>query len=499
MACIGPAGEKLSLISGIFTDGLRAAARSGLGAVMGAKKLKAISVEGSQKVPVHDDRALTQLSRDYAQVFKGQGKLMARLVPRISQALLPLLRLVGVSLSGGPADAIVEIYRRYGTCFGLPFSTALGDAPVQNWRGVAGRDFPMARGEMLGGDPVIAHQTRRYHCAQCPVGCGGLVRMGPGQGLEARKPEFETLVAFGPLLLNDNLGYIIEVGNLCDRLGLDTISTGSAVAFAMECAEQGLVGSQDADGLDLAWDNAEGIMELVHRIARREGLGKLLADGVKRAAERLGADAVSLAMHVGGQELPMHDPRYEPLLGLAYVASATPARHNTANGGVFNLAALDEVFATENLYLGGRYTYEGKGQLFALLNRYLQVVNGAGICMFSLLMGKPPILEWTNACTGWDLSLDNLLRVGHRIQVLRKAFNLREGIQGDRWSLPPRVMGSPPLGEGPTKGVTLDMETMMKDYRRAMGYAESTGLPTEALLHSLGLPDVAEELKGARP
>jgi len=183
VVCIGPAGETQSLISGIFTDGLRAAARSGLGAVMGAKGLKAIAVQGTRKVPVHDQRALTQLTRDYARIFKDQGSLLARLIPRVSQALLPMLRYVGVGLSGGPREAIVEIYRQYGTCFGLPFSTALGDAPVRNWKGVAGTDFPLARSEKLGGEAVVAHQTSRYHCAYCPVGCGGLVQLGHQEGL----------------------------------------------------------------------------------------------------------------------------------------------------------------------------------------------------------------------------------------------------------------------------------------------------------------------------
>jgi aldehyde:ferredoxin oxidoreductase len=499
VVCIGPAGEKRSLMAGIFTDGLRAAARSGLGAVMGAKGLKAIAVQGSRKLPVHDDRALTQLSRDYARIFKDREGLMARLIPRISQTLLPVLRLVGVGLSGGPTEAIVQIYRRYGTCFGLPFSTAMGDAPVQNWRGVAATDFPLSRSEKLGGEAVIARQTRRYHCAHCPVGCGGLVGLGRGEDPEARKPEFETLAAFGPLLLNDDLESVIEIGDLCDRLGLDTISTGATVAFAIECTERGLIRSQDTEGLDLSWGDAPAIMDLVGKIGWREGIGELLADGVKRAAEEVGNGAEALAMHAGGQELPMHDPRYEPLMGLAYVADPTPGRHNTANGGVFKLESLREVYGTQNLSVGGRYDYKSKGDLFAVLNRYLQVVNSSGLCLFSLLMGNPPVLGWINASTGWDLTLEDLLHIGLRTQVLREAFSLREGIRPDQFSLPPRALGRPPLEEGPTKGVTLDMAAMIRDYRRAMGYDESTGLPTEELLHALGLDQVAEDLRGAMP
>jgi aldehyde:ferredoxin oxidoreductase len=495
---IGPAGEKRSLMAGIFTDDGRAAARSGLGAVMGAKRLKAIAVRGSRKLPVFDEESLTHLNREYAQIFKDGHNPLPRLIPQLSQLLLPVLRRLPMRLSGGPAEAIVQVYREYGTCFGIPFSTAMGDAPVQNWRGVAARDFPLARSERVGGDAVLKYQTRRYHCSRCPVGCGGVLRLeGGGNGVrESRKVEFETLAAFGPLLLNDDLESIIEIGSLCDRYGLDTISVGSTVAFSLECAEQGLIRPEEVGGLELSWGDARAIMELVRLIGRREGFGDLLADGVKRAAERLGKGSEALAMHAGGQELPMHDPRYEPLLGLAYAMDPTPGRHNTANGGVFDVASLREIYAMENLSPGGRYQYERKGPLFALLNRYLQVVNCAGLCMFSLLMGKPPIPEWINAATGWDLRPEDLLRIGHRIQVLRQAFNLREGIRPGDFSLPPRVRGHPPLEDGTLKGITLGMETMTKEYFRAMGYDELTGTPTATLLESLGLPDVAEDLKG---
>jgi aldehyde:ferredoxin oxidoreductase len=399
-------------------------------------------------------------------------------------------------MSGGPADAITQVYKEYGTCFGIPFSTAMGDAPIRNWLGVAAREFPLARSEKIGGDAVIRHQVERYHCSSCPVGCGGIVRTNHAEAREARKPEFETLAAFGPLVLNDDLESILEIGSLCDRQGLDAIGIGATVAFALECAERGLLAPQDTDGLEMDWGNSQPILELVRRIGAREGIGNILADGTRRAAQLLGDDAEEMAMHVGGQELPMHDARYEPLLGLAYVVDPTPARHNVANGGVFNLASLRELFAAQGISPGPRYRYEGKGELLALLNRYLQVVNCTGLCLFSLLMGEPPVLGWINATTGWDLNLEELLLVGHRIQVLRHCLNLRVGVAPDDFWLPPRAMGYPPLEEGPLRGVSLDVETMKQEYRRAMGYDQSTGLPTEALLHSLGVTQVAEELKG---
>ena len=201
-------------------------------------------------------------------------------------------------------------------------------------------------------------------------------------------------------------------------------------------------------------------------------------------------------MHAGGQELPMHDSRYEPLLGLAYQVDPTPGRHTTANGGMYDVPALREIYAAQELSVPGRYRYEGKGALLAVLNRYLQVVDAAGLCFFSLLMGRPPVREWINAATGWDLSLGALLEIGYRVQVLRQAFSAREGIRPGDVSLPPRAQGEPPLTEGPLRGVTLDMDTMAREYYRAMGYDPETGLPPAAVLDALGLPDGTSDTKG---
>ncbi len=494
---IGPAGEARSLIAALITDGGRAAARSGLGAVMGAKRLKAVAVRGSRRLPVHDRKELARLSREYARIFRGEASRPSRLLFRLGRAFAPVMRRLRMKPSGGPTEAIVHVYREYGTCSGVALGTEIGDAPVWNWRGVGARDFPLDRSLHISDDAVIQHQVKRYHCRYCPVGCGGIVRVeGERYGVQqGHKPEFETLLAFGPLLLNGDLESIIEINSTCDRYGLDTISTGATVAFALECAEKGLIERRIAHGVELSWGDAEAIVELVRRIARREGVGDLLADGVKRAAERIGKGSDLFAMHVGGQELPMHDSRYEPLLGLAYLVDPTPARHNTASSGVFDVPSLREVFDAQGVSVPGRYEYGGKGALLALLNRYLQVVNCAGLCMFSLLMGRPPVREWINAATGWSLGLEDLLRVGHRVQVLRHAFNLREGIRPDARSLPPRAVGRPPLEEGPLSGVTLDVETMRRDYFRAMGYDEATGVPTGELLVLLGLSQVAEDLK----
>jgi aldehyde:ferredoxin oxidoreductase len=489
---IGPAGEQRSLIAALITDGGRAAARSGLGAVMGSKQLKAVAVRGTKRVLIHNQDELRRLGRDYQRIFQEEPSRLSRLLLQLMKTFVPLLRRVRAKPSGGPAEAIIHAYRQYGTCAGTAFSTEIGDAPVWNWRGVGARDLPLDRSAHISDDAVIQHQIKRYHCRFCPVGCGGIVRLDGERYTveEGHKPEYETLAAFGPLLLNDDLESIIQVNTLCDRYGLDTISTGATVAFALECAENGLIERELGDELTLSWGHAAAIVELVERIARREGIGDLLADGVAAAAQRIGPEAVPFAIEAGGQELPMHDSRYEPLLGLAYAVDPTPGRHNQANGGILDAPALAEVYATAGVSLPQGRGAEGRGTLFAIMNRYLQVVNCAGLCMFSLMMGKPPVRGWINAATGWQLDMDDLLRIGHRIQVLRHRFNLREGINPLDTPLPDRARGEPPLKEGPVRGITLDMETMIEEWADAMGYDAETGAPTGETLASLGLTEI---------
>lgn len=492
---IGPAGENLSLIAAIITDGGRAAARSGLAAVMGAKHLKAVVVRGGERLPIHDPQALRQLNREYGQIFQREVSPFSRALFRLTKAGAPLLRVLRMK-PPSPVDPVIDLYRTYGTSGATALSTELGDAPIQNWRGVPARDFPLRRSLRVSDDAVIAHQVRDYHCQYCPVGCGGILRLAEEGAAEreAHRPEYETLAAFGPLLLNDDLEAISRINSLCDRFGMDTISVGVVVAFAVECAEHGLIDGDLGGGVELAWGDAESIVTLVQRIARREGIGDLLADGVQRASERIGGGAEAFAMHAGGQELPMHDARFEPAVGLAYVVDPTPGRHNTANSGFVSPSGLRPIFEAVGFSSPGRYAFAKKGEEFALLNRYLQLVNCAGLCMFSLMMGEPPVQGWLNAATGWQHSLEDWMRIGHRIQVLRYVFNLREGIGPGDVSLPERARGLPPLEEGPLRGVSLDMDAMKRDFFDAMGYDED-GLPTVTLLSSLGLEPISRDLR----
>jgi len=252
-ACIGPSGENLSLIAGVINDYGRAAGRSGLGAVMGSKKLKAIAVLGTQRVPLADQQRAEDLRKKY-------------------------LRL---------KTEWYAVYHDYGTC-DLTYPSAMsGDSPVKNWRGDGPTDFPGA--EQISADRVIAEQERRYGCWNCPIRCGGHMKAKSGRNRPvSHKPEYETLCAAGTLMLNDDLESIIRVNDIVNAYGLDSISASCTVAFAVECYENGILTKADTDGLELRWGNSEAIVAMVEKLARREGFGAVLADGVRKAAERIG-------------------------------------------------------------------------------------------------------------------------------------------------------------------------------------------------------------------
>jgi aldehyde:ferredoxin oxidoreductase len=339
VACIGPAGERLSLLAGIVNDDGRIAARCGLGAVMGAKRLKAVAVRGKKRPPLADPDAFKRATAAYRRLFQRRPSPWSHRIPGLLRRLLPLLRWFGARPSGGPVQMVIDSFRIYGTAAGTAVLVELGDTPVRNWAGIGPRDFPLERSARLSDDAVIQHNLRPYACHSCPVACGAIVRQPDGG--TSHKPEYETLAALGPLLMNDDLDVVMRCNELCNRVGLDTISTGVAVAFALEAAEQGWLPPELARELPLRWGDGQLILELVQRIARRTpGLGDWLADGVRRAAERLGPEAQQAAMHAGGQELPMHRGLYEPGVALGYAVDPAPGRHTATLSGMAELAPL---------------------------------------------------------------------------------------------------------------------------------------------------------------
>jgi len=465
VAAIGPASERLSLISGIVNDRGRIAARSGVGAVMGSKNLKAVAVRGRARVPVADAAELDRLAKAFARQLRD--------LPGMAQALI-----------------------KHGTCGFTAALVAGGATPVKNWRLAGELTFPGVN-QVADGDAVIRFQTRKYGCASCPIACGGICNVSDGKYPvgEVHKPEYETIGAFGPLCLCDDLETIIKLHDMCNRSGLDTISAGHVLAFAMECFEKGILNEGDTDGIRITWGNGPAMVALLDKVIRREGIGDLLADGVRAAAGKIGRGADACAVHVGGQEPGLHNALFLPSRGTGFVCDPTPGRHTAApmarlEGGPGAYAPYPEL----RIDKFERYAYTGKGPMSATASRYLQVGNCAGVCVMPFMFfGNYPLIELLNAVTGWDLDVAEALTAGARIQTLRQSFNLREGITAASVHLPDRMLGRPPQAEGPLAGVTIDVDSLAREYRQAMGWDAETGVPTEATLQQLGLAELVKK------
>ncbi len=461
IACVGQAGENLSLISGVVNDEGRLAARSGLGAVMGSKKLKAVAVVGHGKVPVKDPDRAEQLRKKYWDKIQGRN--------------------------------IPDVLRKYGTCGFTPGAIKKGDAPVKNWAGVWEVDYPNL--DLLTGDSIIKYRVRKHGCLRCPIYCGGMVKIdsGPYKVDECGKPEYETLAAFGPMCLNEDRESIIKLNAMCNDYGLDTISAGGTLAFAMECYENGLINKGDLGGIELNWGNPEAMIAVLEMMAKRQGFGAVLADGSRVAAQKIGKGAEKYAMEVQGQEIPMHDIRYAPGYATSYSMDATPGRHT--QGGFAYVERFTGQITGLDLPEHDKHQYSGKGEWSARMYDIFHILNSAGICILGYLnIDFNSIPEFMNAIVGWEYTLDDLFKIGERIGNLRQAFNIREGLNPREFKLPDRLIGKPPLKRGPVAGVTVDVETQAREYLEAMDWDINTARPSRRKLLALGLDDVARDL-----
>lgn len=301
VSCIGPAGEMLSRLAGVITSKGKAAARSGLGAVMGIKKLKAIVVLGGSSVSVANPDKLEELRKKYMKQIKD-----------------------GVGFA--------DMYSSTGTPGYIETGAINGDSPVKNWFSVGVNELKDTSGYTYKN--IEKYIVRKGSCYKCIMGDWKYVLVKEGTYAlkeETHIPEYETSSAFGSYCLNTNFESIIKCNDICNRYGIDTISTGATIAFAINCYEEGLITRKDTDGIELTWGNHSSIVKIAEKIAKREGFGDILADGVKRAEEKIGKGSEKYAIHVGGQELPAHDSRFEPSMTSMYINDATPGRHGQAS------------------------------------------------------------------------------------------------------------------------------------------------------------------------
>jgi aldehyde:ferredoxin oxidoreductase len=456
IACIGPSGERCSRIAGIVNEKGRIAARSGVGAVMGSKKLKAIALRAPKgaRIPVADKEQLRAVQREFLRVIKG-----SRFLTRLA---------VG------------------GTAGDTSFLLSIGDSPTGNWRATGADALPTCSN--LDGPKMDVYKLRPYGCSACPVRCGALVQVPDGLFAteeESHRPEYETMAALGGNCLNDSVEAVIRANDICNRFGIDTIAVGGAIAFAMECYEKGLIDRSDTGGLELTWGNSEAIVALTDQIATRQGFGATLADGCKRAAEQIGMGSEQYAMHVGGRELPLHDPRFGPARGMFYTADATPAQHCGPQGMAIldqgNPLGIDTMLQSYSKGVFGEY--ETKGDIYARGAAYWQLMSSAGLCSLYSTFDRLPVVELLRPVTGWDMDWSEGLTAGRRILTLRQAFNTREGLTPDDFRLPKRF--EEPLAAGPAAGHHVPFALLREKYYEAMGWDPKTGTPHPQTLADL--------------
>jgi aldehyde:ferredoxin oxidoreductase len=432
---IGPPGERRTNIASIFND-TRALARGGVGAVMGSKNLKAVVVHGTGTVQVADKK-------------------------RFERALQLATR--AIRMSSGISRMKVD-----GTANILEFVNAVGALPTRNFRQA---QFESA--DEITGSAFAKHEwVHDYACFGCPIACSKVTRPVDGKPLEG--PEYETAFALGSNCAIGDREAIIRMSQLCDEYGIDTISAGGIVGFVMELFEEELIGPADLDGIAPRFGDCQAAVALVGKMARVEGCGEWLSQGVAKIAERYPA-AAGYAMHVKGLEMPAYHPNGAKGIALAYAISERGADHGRG-------APLSEV-------LGGAdpLSTVGKAQLFREHQAESALWNSAVLCYFpSFGMNLKELWQLVDGATGFDYaSVREFEQVGERISTVCRLFNIREGLDRKQDTLPARNL-SQPMAEGPARGQVVELDMMLDEYYHRMGW-DANGLPTHPRLRELGL------------
>jgi aldehyde:ferredoxin oxidoreductase len=451
VSSIGPAGENQVLYAAIMNDHGRAAGRTGMGAVMGSKNLKAIAVRGSQRIPLADKPAFAKTSK---------------------QAIKVVLD-----------DVSTQVYREMGTASFVDMSIMWGNMPHKYWSEARFEEATNLSGPAIM-ETILVRPTPCYGCA---VACGREVTLKdtPYNVEIVDGPEYETVAMLGSMLLVDDLPGVAYAGHLCNRYGLDTMSAGSSISLAYFLYDRGFITTADTGGLPLRWGDIETAHILLEMIARREGFGNVLADGDKRIAARYGAH--DLAVHVNGLELPGHDPR--ALSGMAVVYATSPRGACHMQGDMY-MVDMGLTLPEVGIFPGGRFKTRSKSTIVAALQDWRTLYNSAIMCVF-VNPTAPVLVKLLSDATGWSSDIVWWRRTGERIFALKLAFNNRLGINRGSDRLPERLFI--PMSNG-SRGRTPRLETMLEEYYAHREWDWQTGKPSRQKLVSLGLPDIAEEL-----
>ncbi|MFP4532952.1 MAG: aldehyde ferredoxin oxidoreductase family protein [Desulfobacterales bacterium] len=451
IACIGRGGESLINYANIMNDEGRAAGRCGMGALMGSKNLKALCVSGRKKANLANPQ---------------------RLKGHISEARDCIRN-----------HANTHAYKMYGTNLYMDLGIRLGDVPTKYYtRSV----FPA---QQLNG-PAFRNRYRmvNYACAGCPIGCGRVIKDFSDDIKTVDGPEYETVAAFGPLCLNKDMDAVVRANHLCNRHGIDTISAGTSIAFAMHLYEKGMLSPESA-GMEIPWGDGDVLLKLLQMIIDQEGIGRILSMGVKQMAEALGADPEEAA-HVKGLEIPMHDPRAYQGAALCYAVGPRGACH--LKGSFYSL----DVPGNEiGLDLGITFTDKNdpaqKGAFSAKVLHFCEIYNNLTLCQFSPIPA-PMIAQLLSDITGTEFSAMDLLVLGERSLNLKRVINNRFGVTRADDRIP--AIAGKALSEGATAGIEPDMDLMLKDFYHVSNWDWDTGKPARQKLVELGLTGAAKDL-----
>lgn len=459
VACIGPAGENLVRYAAIMNNKGRAAGRTGMGAVMGSKHLKAIACAGNQRIPLHD-------SAEFIRVTQRQREYMDESIMKI-------------------------VFDTFGTNMIADMVNVRGGYPTRNWQKGTFEQIENVNAEAIS-DQLLVEGVR---CYACPTACGRgtEIRAGKWKGARGEGPEYETTNTLGAMCEVDDLNAITMANYRCNEYGLDTISTGATIAFAMECYQRGILKPEQTGGLAIEFGDADLLVELVEKIARRDGIGDLLAEGTMRMAERLGGGSEHFAMHVKGLELPAYDPRAAKITGLGYVTAGRGGDHMNAYVQAPSFIDMPFLIIDESTIKNPLIADPQEAHVLVDLENALSALDALGGCKFmGILLSANEMIDLVRAATGWDFTVEEFRKCGERLQNMARIFSVREGLRRQHDTLPSRLMLDL-MPDGPAKGTALDSATLekMKDaYYEFRGWDVATGIPTPAKLHELDLDDL---------
>lgn len=460
VACIGIAGENLVRYAGIFNDVHRPAGRCGVGTVMGSKRLKAVAARGTQEIKIANKDAFSQISK--------------RNYDLVNESLLKIT------------------LETYGTAMVTDLVNVRGGFPTRNWQTGVVPDIDKISGITLESTLLVD----RKHCYACPISCGrvSVVKSGP-YACKGEGPEYETIGAFGAMCALENLEAVTLAHNLCDDYGLDVVSTGSTIAFAIECYEKGILTKADTDGLEMKFGEPDVVIQLIHKIAKREGIGDLLAEGTKRVAAKLDKGAERFAMHVKGLELPAYDPRAAKICGLAFATANRGGDHITAY--VEGPAFVDIPFLCVEDSKIEDWIVENPAEAKVVkdLEDALTVFDCVGTCKFmGMALATEDWVDMIANCVGWEFSVNDFRKAGERVYNLARAFNVRDGLTRADDTLPKRLLEEP-LPEGAAQGHKVEkLDQSLDAYYEFRGWDKKTGKPTPEKLKDLNLDYVIDKI-----